>query len=287
MDLLKYFTFKELANARKLVATEEFDILGGTQRELEAKRQQQQQDEARGGVGFLGVSLMDVIQPTRDSVGIRLLRKLGWKPGQGIGPRMTRRQRREATADEDGEEDDDDDMHMDITFAPRDTPIMNFSAKTNVFGLGYELEKNVPQVAEMRRLRQLKNERDLLEQEEERLASAGTKRRAAFGISEELSSRSAGFGLGAFEDEDDDVDVYGDSSSSMKQYHHTLYEDEYDESHYHREERASKKQRYGKEPAEERYREEETNVNKARCSDGRLPLKGFVLPQEPQELGKW
>ena len=111
-----------MANARKLVATDEFDILGGTERELQAKRRQQQEDEARGGVGFLGSSLMDMVAPTKESVGIRLLQKLGWKPGQGIGPRMTSRQRR-MTFHHNQEDEEEEDMDQDITFAPRDTPI--------------------------------------------------------------------------------------------------------------------------------------------------------------------
>ncbi|KAI7887431.1 hypothetical protein K492DRAFT_155019 [Lichtheimia hyalospora FSU 10163] len=266
-DFMDEEDLEELASARKLVATDEFDILGGTQRELQAKRRQQQEDEARGGVGFLGSSLMDMVAPTKESVGIRLLQKLGWKPGQGIGPRMTSRQRR-MTFHHNQEDEEDEDMDQDITFAPRDTPIENYTAKTNTFGLGYELEKYVPQVAEMRRLREL-------QRGDEEYDMDDTQGRAAFGVG--TGHRQAGFGLGAFEQEDDDdADVYG--NAQMKDYHYTLYEDD-TEGDFLRRERSSTK--------ETTRRHVPESINKTRCSDGRLPIKGFSVSNEPQELGKW
>ena len=38
--------------------------------------------------------LSQFVVPSRVPMGIRLLRKLGWKDGQGIGPRAMRRKRR-------------------------------------------------------------------------------------------------------------------------------------------------------------------------------------------------
>lgn len=263
-----------MASARKLVATDEFDILGGTQRELQAKRRQQQEDEARGGVGFLGSTLMDMVAPTKESVGIRLLQKLGWKPGQGIGPRMTRRQRRMTFHQNEEDEEEDEDIDEQVTFAPRDTPIENYTAKTNTFGLGYELEKYVPQVAEMRRLREL--QRADAEYDDD---MDDTQRRAAFGVAQGHRRQQAGFGLGALEQEDDDdADVYG--NTEMKDYHYTLYEDDTEGDFLRREQRTSTKETT-------RQRHVPESVTKTRCSDGRLPIKGFSVSTEPQELGKW
>ncbi|KAI7853635.1 hypothetical protein BDC45DRAFT_545559 [Circinella umbellata] len=248
-DFMDEEDLQEIANARKLVATDEFDVLGGTEREMAARKRQQQEDEARGsGIGFLGTSLMDMVGPTNDSVGIRLLRKLGWKPGQGIGPRKK--------------------IHVDyveivgrddVTFAPRDTPIVDFKSKTNSFGLGYELEKHVPQVAEMRRLRQLQQGED---DEEER---------AAFGMENNTINKKR-FGLSAFEDGEDDVDVYG---NDRRDYHHTLYD--FDDQPQQRPSKRTK-------TSSLTY---ESSKKKTPCNDGRLPLKGFILSDQPQELGKW
>ncbi|KAI7863505.1 hypothetical protein BDF14DRAFT_1885134 [Spinellus fusiger] len=268
-----------MAGSRKLVATEEFDILGGTERELAARKKLQQEDESRGGsLGFLGSSIMNMIGPPKDSVGIRLLRKMGWKPGQGIGPRMSHKDRkqwqhkdRDSTAqqqpaEEEEEEEavsEEEEAMANITFAPRDTPIVDFSTKKNTRGLGYDLEKSVPQVAEMRRLREL--------------ATQGHKTdtdRTAFGVASAFTQR-AGFGLGTFED-DDDTDVYGDSGP--QNIHHSLYDDELDQGEELTAWPKSNPPKYKRQPVEE----------PVTClSDGREPLKGFVYSPESQELGQW
>ncbi|KAI9319891.1 hypothetical protein BX666DRAFT_1917168 [Dichotomocladium elegans] len=268
-DFMDEEDLQELAGAKKLVATEEFDILGSTEREMAARKRQQEEDEARGGVGFLGASLMGLVQPMTDSVGVKLLRKLGWKPGQGIGPRMTRRQRKMAFHQTTEEDDEDDGMDNDVTFAPRDTPIESYTTKTNTYGLGYDLAKYVPQVAEMRRLRELGTEVEGVGAMEEK---TGKRSRGAFGS----MHSGGGFGLGAFEDEDEDVDVYGDVR--MRDYHHTLYEDDGDIDIQHR-----KKQEHRANQVDENQRP----VNKAKCSDGRYPLRGFAVSTKSQELGKW
>ncbi|KAL0078801.1 hypothetical protein F4703DRAFT_1877266 [Phycomyces blakesleeanus] len=261
---------QSLAGAKKLVATEEFDIIGGTERELAARRKLQEEDAERGGsLGFLSSSIINMIGPPKDSVGIRLLRKLGWKPGQGIGPRMSHHQRRfKKTKDESEDEEDDDDEegpHMsDITYAPKDTPIVDFHSKTNGRGLGYDLEKLVPQVAEMRRLREL-GKHDL----------EGKSERSAFGV-QGTSTKRAGFGLGSFEDDEDDEDVYGDGSG--RDIHHSLYDDEAE---------ANDDLTPWSSANLKRKKDTLNNSSKLRSSDGRLPLKGFIYSPESQELGKW
>ena len=85
--------------------------------------------------------------PPEDSPGMLLLRKMGWRPGQGVGPRITWRQRKiqdilasgrslndvdiDALAAEEGEEVT---KHM---FAPRDTVAPVLPRKKDSHGLGY------------------------------------------------------------------------------------------------------------------------------------------------------
>lgn len=67
---------------------------------------------------------------------------MGWRVGQGIGPRLTYKQKKAQDAlfvpsslDEGGEDaDDEGNKH---TYAPRDTPIMLVDRKDNFHGLGY------------------------------------------------------------------------------------------------------------------------------------------------------
>ncbi|KAG2212261.1 hypothetical protein INT47_001620 [Mucor saturninus] len=253
-DYMDEEDLEAMAGARKLVATEEFDILGGTERELATRKKL----ESESG-DLLGSSLMGMFGPPKDSVGIRLLRKMGWRPGQGIGPRTKRSL--------DDEESDDD--SIDMTFAPRDTPIENFQAKRDTYGLGYDLSSSVPQVAEMKRLR------EITRQEEMSGTAIDSKNRASFGV-----QGSGAFGLGAFDENDgDDDDVYGGSEPALKNYHHALYDE--NEGGFTKDEiKAQGLKR-------KRQQEAEQTTNTLKCSDGRPPLKGFLVSDQKQHIGKW
>ncbi|XP_043937528.1 G patch domain-containing protein 1 [Protopterus annectens] len=94
--------------------------------------------------------LEDLIAPAKISIGIKLLRKMGWKEGQGIGPRVKRRSRKQepdpgvkiygcALPDEGsfGSEDEDDYQPESVSFAPKDIMPIDLTAKDNTHGLGY------------------------------------------------------------------------------------------------------------------------------------------------------
>ncbi|KAL9109356.1 MAG: hypothetical protein Q9227_005986 [Pyrenula ochraceoflavens] len=71
--------------------------------------------------------LMDLMRPAGESIGARLLQKMGWKTGQGIGPKV----KRTAEGDDSGE------LHA---FAPPDPPLISITRKSDHKGLGYEGE---------------------------------------------------------------------------------------------------------------------------------------------------
>nr|XP_014348561.1 PREDICTED: G patch domain-containing protein 1 isoform X1 [Latimeria chalumnae] len=94
--------------------------------------------------------LEDLIAPARVSIGVQLLRKMGWKEGQGVGPRVKRKPRRQRadplvkiygcalpTEESEGSEDEDDFQPENVTFAPKDVVPIDFTPKENVHGLGY------------------------------------------------------------------------------------------------------------------------------------------------------
>nr|XP_026247063.1 G patch domain-containing protein 1 [Urocitellus parryii] len=100
-----------------------------------------------------GATLLDdLITPAKLSVGFELLRKMGWKEGQGIGPRVKRRPRRQKPdpgvkiygcalppgSSEGSEEEDDDYLPDNVTFAPKDITPVDFTPKDNVHGLAYK-----------------------------------------------------------------------------------------------------------------------------------------------------
>uniref|UniRef100_A0A914XFM3 G-patch domain-containing protein n=1 Tax=Plectus sambesii TaxID=2011161 RepID=A0A914XFM3_9BILA len=92
--------------------------------------------------------LADLIRPVSDSIGMRLLKKMGWRPGQGIGPKMSKRfiERQKANEqkvrrDRDVDESviaEADEMAPGFEFAPEDVDPHYFVHKSDVRGLGYE-----------------------------------------------------------------------------------------------------------------------------------------------------
>lgn len=85
-----------------------------------------------------------MLPPPTDSAGARILKKMGWRLGQGIGPRVSLRQRKLQDAQAlRGTEDiitipEDDEEASKHTYAPRDTRILLVDRKDNSHGLGYQ-----------------------------------------------------------------------------------------------------------------------------------------------------
>ena len=82
----------------------------------------------------------------RDSVGARILKKMGWRMGHGIGPRVTYEQRKRQNAlahdtagdnfqPPSGEDHEEAKRHL---YPPRDTKVPSFSRKDDKHGLGYK-----------------------------------------------------------------------------------------------------------------------------------------------------
>ena len=114
-DFMDEEDLSELAESQQVVTKSQFDGLGGTAEELGAK----------SGQNTTGDLLDDLIKPKQDTIGISILRKMGWREGQGVGPRV---QRKLVEDDEDGE------MY---SLAPVNVAVVALQRKTNSNGLGY------------------------------------------------------------------------------------------------------------------------------------------------------
>uniref|UniRef100_A0A8D0H1Z3 G-patch domain-containing protein n=1 Tax=Sphenodon punctatus TaxID=8508 RepID=A0A8D0H1Z3_SPHPU len=114
-------------------------------------------EKARQIAGVVGpipgaTALNDFIAPTKITIGVELLRKMGWKEGQGIGPRVKRKPRRQNPGPEvkiygcalppggsESSEDEEDEYEPEnVTFAPKDVMPVSLTPKENVHGLGYK-----------------------------------------------------------------------------------------------------------------------------------------------------
>ncbi|EFO24081.2 G-patch domain-containing protein [Loa loa] len=96
----------------------------------------------------LSLYLQKIIKPTRDSVGIQLLKKMGWREGYGIGSKMSRKalekqklnddrtHRKEEFYNEEAVREADE-MAPNFLFAPSDFDPPILKSSEGVHGLGY------------------------------------------------------------------------------------------------------------------------------------------------------
>ncbi|KAL4937030.1 hypothetical protein BDV06DRAFT_203790 [Aspergillus oleicola] len=109
-DFMDDEDIREAEEARNLQTNEEFSGFGSTAT-----------DATRLG------GLMDVFKVSGETIGVKLLKKMGWREGQGIGPKV----RRKAAGD---------DADKTYLFAPENPPMVAFVRKTDYKGLGLEGE---------------------------------------------------------------------------------------------------------------------------------------------------
>ena len=145
-------------------------------------------------------SLRDLIKPGSSKIGQQILQKMGWKPGHGIGPKVTRQQRDEQMLDYGLIARIDLDDHMESgtngtkakhLYPPADPPLMTFKAKQDSHGIGYTSGPSLHQ-PDVQYLRPAK--------------PTGMPS----GKEMPVVPRGGAFGISALEDaDDDDNDVYG------------------------------------------------------------------------------
>ncbi|KAK0466836.1 uncharacterized protein EV420DRAFT_1617123 [Desarmillaria tabescens] len=189
-DFMDEEDLQELKDSRNLVdTTDEMDFMGGTQAEKQRKENADVENDSIASI--LEASMLPA---PKDSVGARILKKMGWRMGNGIGPRVSLKQRKlqdlqaytgQASSSDVIKVADDDEEASKHTYAPRDTPVIRFDRKDNFHGLGYRPGMSL----------------------NESLGVNGGK-------SSSGPNLSAGFGLGALNDVDeDDLDVYEGAST--------------------------------------------------------------------------
>ncbi|KAG1771048.1 hypothetical protein EV702DRAFT_1137589 [Suillus placidus] len=225
---------------------EQMELLGGTQDEMSKRGEGADDKDA------ITLALERSLLPApKDSVGARILKKMGWRIGQGIGPRITWRQREMAFGrDPDVPSDDVDEEAKKHVYAPRDTPLIIVERKGNFHGLGYD---------------------------------PGLGLHASLGVAPEASKQSSdprlagGFGLGALNDaDDDDLDVYDHSQTHGRNRH------AYDANDVHDEERVLMSSRsQGARDSGKVAQPQRPSTGQVTFRDGRQPLNGFVISEKP------
>ncbi|KAJ9399282.1 hypothetical protein DTO282F9_3905 [Paecilomyces variotii] len=257
-DFMDEEDLRELEESRQLQTAEGFAGFGST--ELDPTR--------RGG-------LMDILKTTGETMGVKLLKKMGWREGQGIGPRVRRKAN---LGDEDGGPETEQEFHY---FAPDNPPMVAFVTKTDHKGLGFEGGPRLDSGL-------LKSHDAADESDEDDPFHA--RRLALNGRSKEKKKepRRGGFGVGVLNDTgSDEDDPY--SMGPQISYNRTIGGDK----------KKKKGLKADSKPAITSANplvstkpvfisKKATTAKKAsgfrKCHDGRLPLEGFLLAQAMSSL---
>ena len=234
----------EVEESRHLENTGSFARLGSTE-----------DDTLRRG------TFVDFLRSSGDTMGVELLRKMGWRDGQGIGPKVRRKAR---LADEDGHRvTDGEEAHL---FAPENSHMISLIRKNDRKGLGFAGESRLEDATK------LATKEDSHENETLTFNAQKSKKK--------VQAQRGGFGVGILNDDGSgDEDAYpmgpkisynrtvGDEKRSKKRSGNGRGLTSYSNPLL-----RSKPVFISKKPAMSNAED-----HQRRCHDGRLPLAGFVL----------
>lgn len=222
--------------------------------------------------------VMDLLKTTGETMGVRLLKKMGWREGQGIGPKVRRKAEIDEKDDPGGGNGGDQETHL---FAPADSNMMSFVRKNDQKGLGFEGEGRLGETGTTgSNMKAVKKDDDEHDDDDE--TGIGRLSRISKPTKKKPQARGA-FGVGILNDNgSDDDDPY--SMGPKISYNRVMGG-----------EKTKKKPGIGKPSANpllnnkpvfisKKTTSSKTSARFRRCHDGRLPLDGFVLASDPDQL---
>ncbi|XP_055356999.1 G patch domain-containing protein 1-like [Paramacrobiotus metropolitanus] len=159
-------------------------------------------EKRKYGVSGFDDPYKNMLAPLSESFGVTLLRKMGWKPGQGIGPRLRKTDKYLRRVQQGlipsgtfTDAQDADSRAGGKLFSPDDVVVPKIDAKSNFHGLGYK-GIDLSGKSGTREHFSLFEQPDTTVLVTAPTASAKTKKKGMTGQA---------FGVGAFEDDDDDI----------------------------------------------------------------------------------
>jgi len=221
-----------------------------------------------------GNALLDVMRPAAaDSMGVKLLQKMGWRQGQGVGPRIRRKARLD---DEEGDGDDG----LEHLFAPENSHMIKFVKKSDFKGLGYAGELSLP--------RAIKDAKPNHEGRDEDADAAWS--RSKFKKSKSKPKKiTPSFGVGVLNDTGSDDDDPYDLGPKIS-YNRTIGGDDKEKKKKNPSKSAVvsvANPLLGSRPVFTSKRNQLPSSKPTgfrKCHDGRLPLDGFILAMQALDI---
>ena len=226
------------AEAQKLQSQDDFAGLGSTTH-----------DQMRRGL------MSDLFRPAGETIGMKLLQKMGWRQGQGVGPKVRRKARTDdAAASAPGNE-----THL---FAPENSRMVAFNRKKDRFGLGYSAGERLGQ---LRVTAQQDNE------DEDDAEALGRS------IKPKTKAKRTGFGVGVLNDTGSDEEDPYDMGPKIS-YNRIIGGDRKKKKGGILATNANPSLKGLKAPTFlSKKLGQKNSIGFRKCHDGRLPLDGFVL----------
>ncbi|KAI1121273.1 hypothetical protein F5Y10DRAFT_256663 [Nemania abortiva] len=253
-DFMDEEDLADAAEAEKLQTAQGFAGLGSTE-----------EDGVRRG------GLADLFRDQGEAMGVKLLRRMGWKDGQGIGPKV-RRKARLGIGNKPGITQDAGETYL---FAPENAPMIAFIRKKDRKGIGYEGESRLTSMGDI-------SKPEVSESSEDESLGAPLRRPGL--LKKEKKKKKfgkGGIGIGILNDTgSDDEDPY--EIGPKISYNRVIGGDK-------------KKKKAGITAANPAlgavpvFRSRKNILARSsrglrKCHDGRLPLDGFVFGAEPDAL---
>lgn len=204
-------------------------------------------------------SLIGLFKSEGDTMGLKLLRRMGWKDGQGIGPKVRRTARMETNISV----KPDDATYL---FAPDDSSMIRFVRKTDRMGLGYQGEA---------KLTKSRVETDSNGEDEDELLGPTKLSNLGSKLRSKRKVQRGGMGVGILNDNGSDGEEDAYEMGPKIRYNRVIGGDKKKKS------KANPALGSGPTFLPKGAR---ASGSLRRCHDGRLPLDGFVLARVVEDL---
>ncbi|KAI0113384.1 DUF1604-domain-containing protein [Daldinia grandis] len=219
-----------------------------------------------------GGGLADLFRVQGDTMGVKLLRRMGWKDGQGIGPKI----RRKARLDMSSKPSSSIQEGETYLFAPDDVALISFTRKLDRKGLGYEGEARLtPMKSDTRVEAGSSSDEDSHNGPLIRPGALKKKKPSKFG--------KGGIGIGVLNDTgSDDEDPY--EIGPRISYNRVIGGDKKRKKPTNITTSANPALRSAPVFISRKNALAQAGKNLRKCHDGRLPLDGFVFGVETDDL---